>query len=63
MTGQQRGTVELAEIRAAIYGLLFLLVLAIVGVYFVTVVTVVIGEYVGGGGTVPVPDGPGAPPG
>lgn len=33
------------DIRGAVYGLLFLLALAVVGVYFITVI---IGEYVGG---------------
>jgi hypothetical protein len=38
------------DIRGAVYGLLFLLALAVVGVYFITVV---IGEYVGGEEFVP----------
>lgn len=47
------------DIRGAVYGLLFLLLLAVVGVYFVTVV---IGEYVGGDGDVPgISDSPSPP--
>lgn len=47
------------DIRGAVYGLLFLLALAIVGVYFVTEV---IGAYVGSDGVVPgVSNAPGPP--
>ncbi len=38
------------DIRGAVYGLLFLLAMAVVGVYFVTIV---IGEYAGSDGVVP----------
>lgn len=40
------------DIRGAVYGLVFLLVLAVVGVYFITFV---IGEYVGGEEVFPDP--------
>jgi len=40
------------DVRGAVYGLLFLLLLAVVGVYFITVI---IGEYVGGEEVFPDP--------
>jgi len=40
------------DVRGAVYRLLFLLLLAVVGVYFITVI---IGEYVGGEEVFPDP--------